>query len=168
MIVQQTATAEGGLEMLLIEHVRRLARWEHVFGPATALSSFGRLYTSIANRPRWLLSGQAKQCFLNATAIALVRDDVTYVEGFALDPGIPIPVEHAWLVDDNGHVIDPTWDESRGHLYYGVPFEKDFVATMMKQSGGECGVLDHRLMRQYARSEQQFERGVRGNLKSSA
>lgn len=70
MIVQQTATVRS-LETLWIEHVRSLAHWENVFGPATALSSFGRMYTSIANRPRWLLSGQAKQCFLNATAFAL-------------------------------------------------------------------------------------------------
>jgi hypothetical protein len=56
MIVERTA-AEQSLKALLIEHVRRLACWEHIFGPATALSSFGRLYASIANRPRWLLSG---------------------------------------------------------------------------------------------------------------
>ncbi|ULJ72584.1 hypothetical protein [Rhizobium gallicum] len=111
MIVQPVA-AEPTLESLLIEHVHGLSRWEQVFGPATALRTFGRLYTSIARRPRWLVPGEVKQCFCNATAFALVRDDVTYVEGFALDPALPIPMEHAWLIDAIGQVIDPTWDDN--------------------------------------------------------
>ncbi|MGO7412953.1 hypothetical protein ACC810_10895 [Rhizobium ruizarguesonis] len=90
----------------MIEHVHRLSCWEQVFGPATALKMFGRLHTSIARRPQWLVPGEAKQCFRNATAFALVRHDVTYVEGFALDPALPIPLEHAWLIDDKGQVID--------------------------------------------------------------
>ncbi|MGO6791314.1 hypothetical protein ACCS70_35015 [Rhizobium ruizarguesonis] len=92
----------------MIEHVHRLSCWEQVFGPATALKMFGRLHTSIARRPQWLVPGEAKQCFRNATAFALVRHDVTYVEGFALDPALPIPLEHAWLIDDKGQVIEGT------------------------------------------------------------
>ncbi|MBB4509710.1 MULTISPECIES: hypothetical protein [Rhizobium] len=163
MIVQPVA-AEPNLEILLIEHVRRLSCWEQVFGPATALKMFGRLYTSIARRPQWLVPGEGKQCFRNATAFALVRHDVTYVEGFALDPALPIPLEHAWLVDDKGQVIDPTWDDNIGHVYYGVPFERDFVARMMEQSGGECGLLDHRILHRHAGSQQEFVQGVRGDL----
>ncbi|MGR9449172.1 hypothetical protein [Rhizobium leguminosarum] len=157
-MIVQSAAAEPSLESLLIEHVHGLSLWEQVFGPATALRSFGRLYTSIARRPQWLVPGEVKQCFRNATAFALVRDDVTYVEGFALDPALPIPLEHAWLVDDKGQVIDPTWDDNIGHVYYGVPFEINFVAAMMEQSGGQCGLLDHRLLRRHAESE--FEQGV--------
>ncbi len=163
MIVQPVAI-ESTLESLLIEHVHGLSRWEQVFGPATALRSFGRLYTTIARRPQWLVPGEVKQCFRNATAFALVRDDVTYVEGFALDPALPIPLEHAWLVDDIGRVIDPTWGDNIGHVYYGVPFERNFVARMIELSGGQCGLLDHRLLRRHAGSQQQFEQGVRGDL----
>ncbi|MBX5212597.1 hypothetical protein HJB83_33820 [Rhizobium sp. NZLR11] len=94
----------------------------------------------------------------------LVRRDVTYVEGFALDPALPIPVEHAWLVDDIGQVIDPTWDDNIGHIYYGVPFERNFVARMMEQSGGQCGLLDHRILHRHAGSQQEFVQGVRGDL----
>jgi hypothetical protein len=159
-MIVQSAAAGPGLESLLIEHVHRLSRWEQVFGPATALRSFGRLYTSIARRPQWLVPGEVKQCFRNATAFALVRDDVTYVEGFALDPALPIPLEHAWLVDDKGQVIDPTWDDNVGHVYYGVPFERNFVAAMMEQSDGKCGLLDHTLLRRHVEWEQQFEQGV--------
>lgn len=64
-----------------------------------------------------------KECFKNATLLALERRDLTYVEGYAV--GI-IPVNHAWCVDAEGRVVDPTWPEV-GTEYYGVPFDKEWL-----------------------------------------
>jgi hypothetical protein len=62
-----------------------------------------------------------KQCFANATSYALGRDDVNYVEGFALDLDMPLPIQHAWIVDDRGQAIDPTWQENADYVYNGIP-----------------------------------------------
>lgn len=51
-----------------------------------------------------------------------------YCEGFAVPPDL-FPIEHAWLVDSNGCVIDPTWKD--GTDYFGVVLRKDFVLNHM-------------------------------------
>ena len=71
-----------------------------------------------------------KQCFLNATHAALEHRDLTYVEGFAYN-GI-LPIHHAWLVDEDGVVHDPTWASMQGRegeedIYIGIPFKTDWL-----------------------------------------
>jgi hypothetical protein len=52
--------------------------------------------------------GYAKECFGNCAIHVITQDtDLTYVEGFA--SWSMMPVAHAWLVDKDGNVIDPTW-----------------------------------------------------------
>lgn len=73
-------------------------------------------------------TGYPKQCYGNACQ--LVRkypDDLFYAEGF----GVPnrsgcFILEHAWAVDAQGNVIDPTW-EPVGRLYFGVVFDFDYL-----------------------------------------
>lgn len=70
-----------------------------------------------------------KQCFRNALTAALNHPELTYVEGWAFT-GV-LPVHHAWLVDSEGRVHDPTWDGrdlSGERVYLGVPFETDYLA----------------------------------------
>lgn len=63
------------------------------------------------------------QCFQNAAHLA--HDNPTtlsYVEGFAYSI---IPIHHAWVTNESGIAIDPTWNkrtmkESRGKAYFGV------------------------------------------------
>lgn len=63
-----------------------------------------------------------KACFWNALKMAQRhRRTWRYVEGLAL--GI-LPVHHAWVVDADGVVIDPTW-ETPGRAYFGVVFDVD-------------------------------------------
>jgi hypothetical protein len=87
--------------------------------------------------------GQPKECFENAGRAVL--DDtpgVTYVEGYA--QGSIIPVHHAWLVTDDGQVIDPTWGTGRnlpgfeaigpsppGEEYFGIPVGRDELVAIL-------------------------------------
>jgi hypothetical protein len=66
--------------------------------------------------------GIPKQCFSNATSIALDNPSLRYVEGFAVRV---IPIHHAWLIDEAGNVIDPTWDRPEEGEYCGVVFDTD-------------------------------------------
>lgn len=70
--------------------------------------------------------GEQGLCYMNAGRIAMHDPSKTYVEGFISVHGVPI--QHAWLADENGHVIDPTLKDGKGvKAYIGVPFKQDYV-----------------------------------------
>ena len=74
--------------------------------------------------------GQVHACFMNAGKIALDSDRLTYVEGYVAIHGLPI--EHAWLTDGDGHVIEPTIRNALP-VYYGVEFTTDYLrATILR------------------------------------
>lgn len=69
-------------------------------------------------RPRGVRKMRDRQCFKNATELSLSRPDLTYVEGIGLHI---IPCHHAWCVDAEGLVVDPTWRYPEKSEYMGVP-----------------------------------------------
>lgn len=147
---------------LVRDHLKFLAEFEKEFGPATALLKFGQAFETSDDKPAWLKRGVAKQCYKNATHVMLNRDDVFYAEGYAINLiDLPIPLEHAWLVDASGNVIDPTWDRAEDHLYFGVVFERDAVNSAMVSNGGDAGILtDYQLMRRLGSSADEFSRNL--------
>lgn len=53
------------------------------------------------------LGARTKECFYNAQRAAILEPmRYRYFEGFAVSL---IPVHHAWIVTDQGAVLDPTW-----------------------------------------------------------
>lgn len=64
--------------------------------------------------------GAPRACYGNAI-IAAVRWDLAYVEGWALTPVLPLPVQHAWNADAAGGVVDTTWPPG-GLAYLGCRF----------------------------------------------
>ena len=91
---------------------------------------FGRTYTPRpfpAKYRKW--EGEPQACLYNAADLALAFPDLEYAEGFALhaDPRIDYPVEHAWCVDPDGNVIDPTWHVKVGREYFGLAMDKDIL-----------------------------------------
>lgn len=131
--------------MALVEELRafvaRMAEYESGFGACRAISKYGMEFPPRGVKPAWLKIGQPRDCFNNATRYAAVRDDVYYAEGYALEPDLPIPVHHAWLVDVNGNVIDPTWKDTTNHVYFGIPFKREFLRDLLDRNGGQAGIL---------------------------
>lgn len=101
-------------------------RFESVIGgPGVArfLVNNGRAYDRIANElPK---PGIPNGCFYNAMALAM-DTALTYVEGVARRQNSPLDLEHAWCVDTDGRIYDPTWDPP-GIAYFGVPFCTEYV-----------------------------------------
>lgn len=69
------------------------------------------------------------ECYKNSYELML-RGPYTYCEGYAIKKGL-IPLEHAWVIDQEGNVIDPTWDGECE--YFGVSFKDDFVFEMIER-----------------------------------
>ena len=94
----------------------------------------GKFFTP-EKRPENIELGSKKECFANASKLALQRSDLTYVEGYAMvNDRLPLPIAHAWCVDKKGRVIDNTW-ENPGVSYFGVPFKTSYLAKKLSETG---------------------------------
>lgn len=71
-------------------------------------------------------------CYRNSSRTAFI-EGLVYCEGFAVPAGLGIPLEHAWVCDLQGRVIDPTWPD--GSDYFGVPFTEDFHSEITAETG---------------------------------
>jgi hypothetical protein len=101
--------------------------------------------------PRGVKRGEMKRCFENAQRFAAGlfrkgRESWTYVEGYACsgDLSIPVPAHHAWLVDGQGTVVDPTWRSPERSYYFGVAFETSYVLEQHARFGVYGSFLDNR------------------------
>lgn len=96
--------------------------------------------------------GVVKECFQNAAQLAFDEPALTYVEGFAHRY---VPTLHAWCVDSEGRVVDPTWRDEllatwRDAAYVGIPFDTTFVRRRVLKTkkwgllydGGDFVALD--------------------------
>ncbi|MBW9051005.1 hypothetical protein [Rhizobium mesosinicum] len=156
-----TETTENGLAEELRRHIEFLRSTEPTFGHATALSKYGRYALPREKKPEWLKIGLKRACFYNATAYAAARDDVFYAEGYALEPALTVPVQHAWLVDADGRVLDPTWSRTKCHIYFGISFKRSFVMEMLATSRNEPGILvNMHLLRRVLRTDQAVEAAI--------
>jgi hypothetical protein len=113
---------------------------------------YGRDY-AIGPHTFSLPRGEPKQCFMNATHLALELPHLTYVEGKIAMMGIPI--EHAWCIDEEGVVVDPTLapgikDGSYDRIsdYFGVPFRTDYLrkAIFRNKHYGLLGFMSQETM----------------------
>lgn len=87
-----------------------------------------------AGKPAGVRYGKPKLCFTNALNLAMDRKDLVYMEGYG---AWHIPTLHAWCVDPQGRVIDPTWryakEDAHQVQYLGLPIKLDYVlATTLK------------------------------------
>jgi hypothetical protein len=73
--------------------------------------------------PVW--RGPERACFLNASAWS-TEAGLPYVEGWAATALMVVGVEHAWCLDANGGVLDPTWPAALGTVYLGVAVSAEY------------------------------------------
>lgn len=109
----------------------------------------GREFTP-ADLPKWCPRMKARHCFENAFRVvagdipSLTRPRLRalhYCEGFGVPKGVPIPLHHAWLCDDEHNVIDPTWETPGECAYFGIKFNIGFVLDTVSASE-TYGVID--------------------------
>ena len=136
-----SCTVETALSEKLVGHVEFLRSMESSFGHATALSKYGETFLARPAGPEWLLPGPKRACFSNSVSYATTREDVFYAEGYAIDPEVPIPIQHPWLFDREGAVIDPTWDNAREHACFGIAFTQSFASEVLANNGSEPDIL---------------------------
>ncbi len=106
--------------------------------PYQRLLAIGVEYSCLPS-PIKVPRGKPKACFENAFWLAMERpEELTYVEGFAL---AMMPVHHAWVVDSENRVIDPTW--KGGSEYLGIPFDRDYLLASVTKSGMYSIMFNH-------------------------
>lgn len=119
-----------------INQINNLMRSNNMVWPGRTMqevvTEFGRAFTP-ALRPEGLNKMPDRECFCNATKLVQYDPSLVYVEGFALPDGIPIAIHHAWVMDQNGDMIDPTWSTA-GTEYFGVPFLHEYHLKAMAAS----------------------------------
>lgn len=106
--------------------------------PASWLLKYGQEFNTNIKRPKGVTLMKLKECYSNSSK-TLMFDDLDknewfYCEGYAASKSLSLPLEHAWLANKNGDVIDRTWRYSPGDCaYFGVPFKYDYMLnTIMR------------------------------------
>ncbi len=82
-------------------------------------------------RPPNIKRGVPTHCYYNCQQLVLKYQSLTYVEGYAVPQGFKflMPINHAWVLDADGKVIDPTW-EPFGICYLGIPMTTEWLKTV--------------------------------------
>jgi hypothetical protein len=82
-----------------------------------------------------------RACYSNAIQLACQSPRrFVYVEGQGVPKLAGFPVEHAWVLDREGRVYDPTWRD--GLAYFGIPFRLGFVLKSIRKSR-ECSIIEN-------------------------
>ena len=110
--------------------------------------------------PKNIKQCQPSFCYANCQRLVLKNRSLTYVEGYAMAEGVSIPLHHAWLLDANGYVIDPTW-ETPGCCYLGIPLATSWVKSIWnsrKQKGrtDELSILQGNYLEDFSIFKQGF------------
>jgi hypothetical protein len=85
--------------------------------------------------------GEKHGCFMNSLHLAF-DPAMTYVEGKVSCHGVPL--DHAWCIDGNGFVIDPTLEDKGQTLeYFGIPFQLEYVKRVVVAHQTYGSVLDY-------------------------
>jgi hypothetical protein len=67
-------------------------------------------------------------CFANASKL-MRRKGLRYCEGYVWRTSFPITIHHAWVIDDQNRVIDPTLERPEECEYLGIVFTADDLRT---------------------------------------
>jgi hypothetical protein len=77
--------------------------------------------------PERIVTPHTKACYGNAYRLYRRRKHLTYCEGYVALESCPIPVMHGWCVNAEGEVLDPSVEQDRPAIYYGMAFKDEFV-----------------------------------------
>lgn len=104
--------------------------------------------------------GEPKSCYQNCTSALLEYPELSYCEGFAISKEVSFTIAHAWLIDNNSQVIDPTWNEDYTEsTYFGVVFTNEFVRKIALKTK-HYGILENYYVDKYQILQQGFPKGA--------
>lgn len=75
------------------------------------------------------------QCHRVAGGLALQGVGFSYVEGFVIGPGVPDPIQHAWVTSNGTDAIDPSSRQPGVGHYFGVVVPVKVVARAVVERG---------------------------------
>lgn len=77
-----------------------------------------------------------RMCFKNCFEVAENDSSLTYCEGFIVRSTLPLTIHHAWLIEEDGTVVEPTvTDAIEGLSYFGVQLPFESVADIVDATG---------------------------------
>lgn len=62
-------------------------------------------------------------CFQNTAILVRRRRGLRYCEGYVIRNSFPFPIHHAWAIDANDRVIDPTLERPEECQFLGFPID---------------------------------------------
>jgi hypothetical protein len=116
--------------------------------------AYGQPFTKQIKSP---FQGEPKSCFQNCYQALYDFPELSYCEGFAVKNHLGIPIIHAWLVNNNLEVVDPTWTKEglENCTYFGVVLTEDFVLEMTEKTE-RYGILESDYVTNYQLQRQGF------------
>ena len=95
--------------------------------------------------PETVRPGAPKLCFENAYRLSRkTKGRLRYCEGFGLRTTIGFPIHHAWCVDQDGRVVDPTWSDPDACEYLGITLDPTTTARLRAITGTASAFMDRR------------------------
>jgi hypothetical protein len=92
-----------------------------------------------------------RACYWNAQRLIRKKSKLRYCEGYMSRPDLPLLINHAWAVDPEDRVIDPTlraqgahWSGSGEAGYFGIVFSRELMAQLKPRLGGPLLMDDWR------------------------
>jgi hypothetical protein len=69
-------------------------------------------------------------CYWNCQQLIKEHPELIYCEGYALAPDVSIAIRHAWLINAQFEVIEPTWG-ANDSVYLGIPFSTSWFTSFL-------------------------------------
>ncbi|BAZ47091.1 hypothetical protein NIES4102_41370 (plasmid) [Chondrocystis sp. NIES-4102] len=91
---------------------------------------------SFSPLPEDIKLGFQKGCYYNSFRVLVDNPDLIYCEGYALQSDLSLPLIHAWLVNEDGQIIDPTWNNCNT-VYLGIPFNTEWFIKLLRSRDRE-------------------------------
>ena len=132
----------------LVEHLRLAVDFKRGQYSGKSQEQFvlehGRSFTPQSYRlADWGFKGVPKRCFANTYALVKQHPDkLRSVEGYGLLEQFNIAIPHAWAIDSQDRVIDPTL-VSGVRDYYGVVFDTGYVRRINRDGRRGVAMIDN-------------------------